>query len=296
MPMLPEHEIHDKKCFDRHTGFWMIALEYFLPLAQSILSGKTLPLAKKAESIDEPSYVVDKNGIARLQMYGPMMKGYSKYADNVSTLALRRSVRELWSDDFAKGVLIDVESPGGTVAGTFETADDITRLARIKPVYVQVSDFAASAAVWAISGATRIYVNEAGQMGSVGAMAIVEDTFGAKMMEGVKVFAVTSGSQKADFIAGTEITPEMLSRLQERIDHFGNMFASHLQKNRHLSSAAMKTITTAEIFTAHRAVELGLADGVVDIETTYKNLNQEIKDRAKVEREATTQKMRNAMI
>ncbi|MFX8577776.1 S49 family peptidase, partial [Acinetobacter baumannii] len=67
-----------------------------------------------------------------------------------------------------RGILLDVDSPGGEVAGLAELAEFIAEAAKEKPIYAVANSLMASAAYWMSSGATRIYAAPNSAVGSIG--------------------------------------------------------------------------------------------------------------------------------
>ena len=78
-----------------------------------------------------------------------MQKGSSKFG-GASTIRVRRQIREARQDEDVEAILLVVDSPGGTVAGTDELAREVGRAAEEKIVHAHIDDLGASAAFWAL--------------------------------------------------------------------------------------------------------------------------------------------------
>jgi protease-4 len=130
--------------------------------------------------------------VAVISLTGKLMKQQASMGGGTSTVQARRDIRAAASDPDIGAILLRIDSPGGTAAGTKELADEITAAKTKKPVWAYVEDMAASAAYWAASQASRIIANETALVGSIGTYGVVQDTSGMAAMEGVKVHVIRS--------------------------------------------------------------------------------------------------------
>ena len=216
-----------------------------------------------------------EDGIAVISMVGPMMKAPSKFG-GVSTVYTRQQVREAMGRDDVKQILMVVESGGGSVSGTKELGDDVRSANEKKPVTAYISDIGASAAYWVASQAGVIISNEMGQVGSIGVVAVVEDTSGMYEREGVKVHVVSTGSMKGAFADGAPITDEMLADLQEHVDAINVVFKRTVIEGRGIGADDLDAIADGRMFNAEKAKELGLIDGIDTLENVVANLKGKV--------------------
>jgi ClpP class serine protease len=116
---------------------------------------------------------------------------------------------------------LDIDSPGGTVAGTPELAAAVSALDQKKPVYAFSSGLMASAAYWIASQARAIYATPSAQVGSIGVVQAVVDRSAAINAAGIKVEVFSVGKYKAMGAPGTPLTDDItLSRETGRGDLF----------------------------------------------------------------------------
>lgn len=85
-----------------------------------------------------------------------------------NTLDVRDRLLEILEEDNVKGVLLSINSPGGTVAASQEIYQAVRRLREKKPVYVSMLDVAASGGYYVASAADRVYANDGTLTGSIG--------------------------------------------------------------------------------------------------------------------------------
>lgn len=168
-------------------------------------------------------------------------------------------------DPSVGAIVLDVNSPGGTFAGTPETAAAVARWAAVKPVIAVVDTLAASAAYFIASQATEIVVTPSGEVGSIGVLAVHMDF--SQMMEndGVKATIIRSRAGKADANPYEPLTPEALAAIQASVNEADGEFIKAVAKGRKMGPAAVRSMADAEVarlVSAKRAVELGLADRV----------------------------------
>lgn len=272
--------MHNQKCLTRHLGVWAMT-EYCLerwPLwfaaLHAIRGGHPLPdiqARTRGRSDDEPLYQVT-NGVAIVPISGPMMKGDSKFG-GANTVQIRQAIRGALADDAVKSIMLHVDSPGGSVAGTDELARDIKRANMSKPVHAHIDDLGASAAYWVASQALKITAGYAAEVGSIGVYAVVEDTSAQAAMEGVKVHVVSTGPLKGALEPGTTVTAEQLNYVQERVDDMNRHFQAAILRGRvNMTSDQLKEASDGRVFGAAEARKLGLIDRVQSFDEAMENV------------------------
>lgn len=220
-------------------------------------------------------YEADERRVAVVELSGSLMKHASSFAPGSSMTAARRAIRSAANDPGIAAIMLNIDSPGGTVAGLVDLADDVAAAKARKPLGAFVSDLAASAAYWIASQASQIYVNNAsGQVGSIGVFSVVTDWSAYAEKEGAKVHVIRFGSLKGAGVAGTEITPEQLTMWQERVDQYGEMFVNAVAQGRGLAAADVRQLATGQTFLAEEAVSRRLVDQVATFEQAIEALLQ----------------------
>lgn len=279
------------KCWAAHTGYLSVEEFRFRDIVAQVKSG----LWPKRASIEDemgagaqampPKPLYDLQGdVAVLTIDGVTTRGESKFGGTTSTARIRRGLRAAVADAKVESILLRVNSPGGYVDGTGELADEIhaTATQTKKPVIVHVEGMAASAAYWAISGATKVYADRHARIGSIGVYAVVEDLSKAAEMAGVVVHIIKAGEAKGDGEPGTPITSEMKARWQREVDETAEMFKGAIRRGRQgaLTPKQVEAVATGETWLASDAVEKGLIDGVRTIEETVAKMPRPRRARA----------------
>jgi signal peptide peptidase SppA len=227
----------------------------------------------KADMGDSRSYAFS-GGIATIAITGPMQKQASSFSGGCSTVYVRRQLRAARSDAECTGVLIVVDSPGGTVSGNQELCDEIAALAREKPVFVQVEDMCCSAAFGASSQATKIFANRNSQVGSIGTYMVIYDLSKMAEKEGIKVHVLKAGAFKGAGTPGTEITKDQLDHFQKTIDGLNEDFIQTVARGRKMPQKTVREIADGRAHLPDDALKLGLIDGVQSREETIDQLRR----------------------
>jgi len=253
-----------------YVGLWAMSFDHAAALAAALNRCDLVALSARATASPPAAEMVATKGdrrVAVVRIVGPMMKGQSWFG-GTSTIQTRREVRAAAADPNVSGILLAIDSPGGTVYGTADLAAEVKAARRRKPVWAHIDDLAASAAYWVASQADQVYANQAmADVGNVGTVGTVLDDSKAMEAKGVKVHVFTTGPFKR-VGWGNPITDEQSAYLQALVDESQAHFDAAVKSARHLSAEQMREVRTGAVFSASRAKELKLIDGIRPMETT----------------------------
>lgn len=254
-------------CASQYMGPWAIEIQTFLKLVEGVKSGliQAQPqIRAQTTSGDRKPFAFHPSGLAVIPISGQLQKGDSKFG-GTSTILTRRQIRQAVADSDVRGIMLVVDSPGGTAAGTEELAGEVMRARQAKPVRVHVDDLAASAAFWVASQAERITANRTALVGSIGTIAVLEDTSQRAEMEGIKVHVISTGAFKGVGIPGTEVTDEQIKFMSEIVGKINDEFlgAVKVGRGRRLSRERLMEAADGRVFLAQDARDLGLIDEVL---------------------------------
>lgn len=201
--------------------------------------------------------------IAHVSITGVMTKRGSSLSDAGSTVAARRAITQAADDPKVDGIMLHIESPGGSVAGTAELGDAIHAAREQKPVVAYIEDIGASAAYWAASQAGHVFANRSAEVGSIGVFMVVADQSRFADDMGVKVHVIKAGEFKGAGTPGTEITEAQLAEFQRRIDTTFDQFVEVIDRGRAgLNEEQIRELADGRVHSAPAAVDRGLIDGV----------------------------------
>ncbi len=274
---------HTLRCFQQHMGDWMMEEGRFHQLYNFIMSQNIVFEAPDKEAAEvEGNAEQDSNltaltsgGVLIVPIEGTMMRGQSSFG-GTSTVQVRRILRNAARTSKVKAVMLRIDSPGGTVAGTDELASDIEALAAEKPVHAHVDGMMASAAYWSGSKAAHITATRTSEIGSLGTMATVTDTSGVAEKQGVKVHVVSTGPHKGAFTPGTEVTKEHLTHLQNIVNKLNGFFKADVAAARGFSQTQVDALFDGRVHVAEDALDLGLIDGISSFESAVRSLEESV--------------------
>ncbi|MBX3403068.1 MAG: S49 family peptidase [Phycisphaeraceae bacterium] len=131
------------------------------------------PFAAIGALFQEPEIYPERDTIAVVHIDGPIIDGESTQGglfgeSGVGSTTIRRILEELKSDDLIKGIVIRINSPGGSATASEIIWQGLHRVSKEKPVWASVGDMAASGGYYVAVGSQRIYANESSVLGSIG--------------------------------------------------------------------------------------------------------------------------------
>ncbi len=267
------------RCWSNHLGFWAVEP---LWLTQAVtayreglwafqMRGASLPVP--IEAAERRPYDVTKQGTAVIPLMGPLSKGGSYKFEGTSTVRTRRALRMAAADDEVGNILLHIDSPGGHVAGIEALAADVASIRGRKPIVAHIDDLGASAAYWVASQADSIAANATSEVGSIGTIAVVEDTSGRMDRLGIKVHVVSTGPYKGIGAEGTPITESALAYLQERVNALNGHFLAAVQRGRGFNADYMAQMADGRVHIASQAQALRLIDRVQSFDETLGQLS-----------------------
>ena len=184
---------------------------------------------------------------------------------------IRQAFLTALTDDAVKGIMLDIDSPGGEVAGCFDLVDEIYRARGTKPIWSVLTESAYSAAYAIASAADRIVVPRTGGVGSVGVIVMHCDWTQKVKDDGLAVTIINYGDRKAESNPYRKLSEQARDAIQQDVDAMGELFVNTVARNRGI---AFKTIrsTQAATFLAAEGVELGLADAIASPDAAFRDL------------------------
>jgi signal peptide peptidase SppA len=188
---------------------------------------------------------------------------------------IRQNFLQALTDPAVKAIALDIDSPGGEVAGCFDLVDSIFAARGTKPIWAILNESACSAAYALASAADRITIPRTGSAGSIGVIAMHVDFSQALGKNGIAVTFIQYGARKADFAAEKPLSAEALAAGQSDVDAMGELFVATVARNRGMSAAAVKA-TEARVFLGADAVKIGIVDEVCPPDVSFRQLLTEI--------------------
>jgi protease-4 len=175
-----------------------------------------------------------------------------------------QAIDRLTRSSLARAVIVHVDSPGGTTAGSEQLYDSLTRLRDKKPVVIVVDSLAASGAYITALAGDHIVAQQTSLVGSIGVLFQYPNF--AELLDkiGVKVEGVKSSPLKASPNGFEPTSPEAKAALESIIKDSYAWFKGLVQDRRHLSDSELQTVSDGRVFTGHQAIGLKLVDELGD--------------------------------
>ncbi len=267
-------------CAGQHLGLWAIEPRWFARAVNAVNAG-TWPLLSEVQikaQAEDRRYAQIGDNIALIRIVGQMQKGSSKFG-GTSTIRVRRALRQALAKPDVKGIMLSIDTPGGTAAGTLELADDVAAAQARKPVHAYIEDLGASAAYWVASQAGRLSANRPGEIGSIGTFGVIEDLTDAAEQMGIKVHLISTGPYKGMGYPGTPVTEEHLAYVQELVEDINETFLQSVKRGRGVPIATVHKWADGRTWVGKKALDKGMIDAVEPFDEAVKALRRAVAER-----------------
>lgn len=256
---------YDQACFSAHMGFWLINEDWGARMLAAIQAG-LMPVDKIAPVRADSEVGYDLEGsTAIIPLVGALSKGGDSFGGGSTTVA-RKAIRRAVNDDRVEEIAVYIDSPGGHVAGTLETAEDLRKAGETKRTLAHIQDLGTSAAYWIASQAHRISASPASMVGNIGVRGAVIDSSEAASAQGIKVHLLSTGPFKAIGVPGVPVSEDQIEHMQGLIDQTFELFTEAVSSGRSLSLSDLQEALTGKIFMPNEALSMGLIDVVGDFQ------------------------------
>jgi len=167
----------------------------------------------------------------------------------------------------AAAVIVHINSPGGTTAGSEQLYDSLTSLKAKKPLVVVVEGLAASGGYITAIAADHIVAQQTSLVGSIGVLFQFPNFSEVLKTVGVKVEEVKSSPLKAAPNGFEPTSPEARAALDALVKDSYAWFRNLVKERRGMDDAQLETVADGRVFTGHQAVGLKLIDQLGDEKT-----------------------------
>jgi len=182
----------------------------------------------------------------------------------------------------ARAVVVHIDSPGGTTAGSEELFDSLMRLKERKPLVIVVDGLAASGGYITALAGDHIVARQTSLVGSIGVLFQYPNVADLLDKIGVKVESIKSSPLKAAPNGFEPTSPEARAAIESIIKDSYAWFRGIVQDRRHLDNEELQTVADGRVFTGHQAIGLKLVDEIGDEKTAIAWLASEKKVNARL--------------
>lgn len=229
----------------------------------------------KIEAAAAPTY--QRSGaVAIIPVYGILgqkMNLMSDYSGGTSTERIGAQIDAAVADETIRSVVLDIDSPGGSVFGVAELAAKLQAAREAKPIVAVANSTAASAAYWLGSQASEFVVTPSGEVGSIGVLAMHVDQSGANEAEGYKVSYISAGEHKTEGNPHEPLSDDARAYMQARVDAYYDDFITAVAKGRGVTAATVRDkFGKGRVMGAKDAKAIGMVDRIDTMENTIRRL------------------------
>jgi len=226
-------------------------------------------------------------GIAVLPLYGIVTQRGNMVDDvsgpgTASTQQFSNILRAALQDETVSQILIDIDSPGGSVYGVAELADEIVSARAQKPVVAIANSLAASAAYWIGCSASEFYVTPGGEVGSIGVWQAHQDYSKAMDEAGVKTTLISAGKFKVEGNPYAPLDEEAQGFMQSRVDDYYAAFTKAVAKGRGVPISQVRDgMGQGRVLGADAALASSMVDGIATFEDVVKKMRRDARAQIK---------------
>ncbi len=235
----------------------------------------------------QASTMASGGGIAVLPLYGVVTERGNMVDDvsgpgSVSTQQFAATLRQALADETVSQILIDIDSPGGSVYGVSELADEIVNARAQKPVVAIANSLAASAAYWIGCSASELYVTPGGEVGSIGVWQAHFDYSQALAAEGVTPTLISAGKYKVEGNPYAPLGEEAQGFMQSRVDDYYATFTKSVARGRGVPIAQVRDgMGQGRVLGADAALAQSMVDGIATFDDVIKKMRRDAKTTVK---------------
>ena len=227
----------------------------------------------------EPDHTADRETIAVLHIEGVIVDGDSTPETAFSgaktgSRTIRNAVEDILDQDLIKGVVVRIDSPGGSAIASEVIWQGLRRLAEHKPVWVSVGSMAASGGYYCAVGGDTIYVNPSSIVGSIGVV-------GGKMSMGglydklkINVHTRTRGPMAGMFSSATPWDDAQRAIIRDKMKQTYDLFTGRVSQGR--PDIDLSKTAEGRLFTGSMAIDLAMADRVGGLDDALNTMADEL--------------------
>jgi len=250
--------IVDRRRMRRKLTFWRV-LAVIVAICAVVAIGAALRVPGTSVLTGAPG-----SSIARVTITG-LIRGDQERVEALERLGKSR----------ARAVIVHINSPGGTTAGSEQLHDSLQRLKEKKPLVVVVDGLAASGGYITAIAADHIVALETSLVGSIGVLFQYPNVTDLLKTLGVKIEEIKSSPLKAAPNGFEPTSPEARAAIESIVSDSYAWFKNMVKTRRHLDDAALERVTDGRVFTGRQGLALKLIDEIGDERTAIAWLAKE---------------------
>jgi signal peptide peptidase SppA len=277
----------------RHASFLAHALATPWALQREVLAAYAGVLARKfahPQAMEDDDIVGGRNAAAKtvggqrsgsiavVPLYGTIMQRANMMemcGGGTSVQTFTDAFRQALADETVSQILIDIDSPGGSVYGVGELAAEVYSARNTKPVVAVANSLAASAAYWIGCSAQEFYCTPGGEVGSIGVWQAHEDWSAAMAEAGVKTTLISAGKYKTEGNPYQPLDEDAQAFMQSRVDDYYSAFTKGVAKGRAVPIDSVRNgMGQGRVLGSDQAFDQKMIDGVMTFDDVVKRMQR----------------------
>jgi len=227
-------------------------------------TGRTMPGRAVEMKIDA------KTGVATIPIHGVIAHragAVGRISSRVGTSVehIREDLQAAMDSDEVKSIVLDIDSPGGSVSGIEELGAEIRAARSSKPIVAHTESLMASAAYWLGSQADRVFATKGAEVGSIGVISAFFDGHRAAANAGYDPVIIKSTPAKGGVQGNGTLSDGDRADIQRGVDQFHQMFVEAVAAGRGIDEQAAKAMGDGRVYLAAEAKSRGFIDGIASM-------------------------------
>jgi capsid assembly protease len=207
---------------------------------------------------------------------------FSAFFGGASLIEIEGALRSAANDPQVSAIVLDVDSPGGSVTGVHETFQAVRAANAVKPVHVAIGGLCASAAYWIAAGASRIALSPSAEAGSIGVFGVHADRSAFFAAQGITFSVFASPAAKAENVDVTPLSDEARNAMRRRVESHYARFAADVAAGRGTTPEAVREgYGNGRVVGSADALACGLVDAIETPAATVGRVVDQLADRSR---------------
>lgn len=238
------------------------------------------PFAMLSKLTSQPRNSPTRDALAIVYINGPIMDGESQQGglmggSSVGSTTIRRALSEIEDEDLFKGVVVRVDSPGGSAIASEVIWQGIRRLSEKKPVWISVGSMAASGGYYCLVAGQKVYVNPSSIVGSIGVVGGKVSMTGLFDKAKIKTVGRERGPMGRMLASSAPWTEAEQGFVRAKMTETYELFTSRVSAGR--KGIDLSKTAEGRLFTGNDAVKLNMADKIGGLDDAITDLAAELK-------------------
>jgi signal peptide peptidase SppA len=224
---------------------------------------------------------VGGGGIAVIPVFGTIVQRagmMTEWCGGTSTQQVSRALKDALADETVSQILMEFDSPGGSVYGVAELGAEIYDARKAKPVIGAINSLSASAGYWLSAQCSEVYCTPGGEAGSIGVWMAHEDWSKAMEEWGISTTLISAGKYKVEGNPYQPLSDEAKAHLQSRVDDYYAAFTKAVARGRGVGIEAVRSgMGQGRVLGAEAALAEKMIDGIATVGDVVRNMQKNIR-------------------